>query len=260
MKDRILKLLEYLGLIDLDPNPEDVVLDDGIRPEPGPDSSYYVIKEVDHDFVLKYAQNLARMQRLRTIVVLLFAVLAGSVIWSFTRPPEEPKAANHHGPMYELRLKYCNNLIAQQPGDLAFVMKHGWKVTCAGDSDFSETQADVEDLGGYTQGSKREIKLNVDVVNATTVAHEAAHAIDVMSIDIEPELKLAEKLGHKNWVDTDANYWTSPSESFADTRAGCLGYDIYFDILVMNCAQVNGLINSSDDAPEINKMAKRAGN
>ena len=258
MKDRIFKLLEYLGLIDIGPFPEDVVLDDGVRPKPGPDSSYYVIKEVDHDFVLKYAANLARMQRLRTIVVMLFAVIAGSIIWSFTRPPEEPKAADHHGPMYELRLKYCNNLIAQEPGDLAFVMKHGWKVSCAGDSDFSELQSEVEDLGGYTLRSKREIKLNVDGVDAATVAHEAAHAINIMSIDSDAEQKLAEKLGHEFWDDTEANYWTSPSESFADTRAGCLGYEIYYDILVMNCAQVNGLIGSSDDADEINRMAKRA--
>lgn len=258
MKDRIFKLLEYLGLIDLDPIPEDVVLDDGIRPEPGPASSYYIIKEVDHDFVLKYAQNLARMQRLRTVVVMLFAVIAGSIIWSFSQPPVGPRSADHHGPMYELRLKYCNNLIAQQPGDLAFVMKHGWKVTCAGDSDFADSQADVEDLGGYTLGLSREIKLNVDGVDATTVAHEAAHAIDIMSIDFEPKLKLAEKLGHEYWVDTEANYWTSPSESFADTRAGCLGYEIYYDILVMNCGQVNGLISSSDTANEINRLAKRA--
>jgi len=258
MRDRLLKLLEYLGLVDIAPFPEDVVLDDGIRPKPGPDSVYYAIKEVDHDFVVRYGEYLARMNRLRNIVFALFVAVIATMVWAFARPPAEPRASDHHGPMYGLRLKYCQNLIKEQPGDLAFVMSRGWKVSCAGDSDFSDLQSDIEELGGYTTGSKREIKLNVDIADATTVAHEAAHAIDIMSIDLEPELKLAEKLGHKNWVDTEANYWTSPSESFADTRAGCLGYQIYFDILVMNCAQVNALIDGSEDGKEIQKAAHRA--
>ena len=258
MRDKLLKLLEYLGLIDIGPFPEDVVLDDGIRPKPGPDSAYYAIKEVDHDFVVHYGEYLARMNRLRNIVFALFVAVIATMVWAFARPPAEPQASDRHGPMYELRMKYCQQLIEQKPGDLAFVMEQGWTVTCAGDSDFSDKQSDVEEIGGYTMGSKREIKLNVDGVDALSVAHEAAHAIDVMSIGIEPELELAEKLGHKHWVDTEANYWTSPSESFADTRAGCLGYEIYFDILVMSCGQVNDLINGSDDGEAIQKAARRA--
>ena len=258
MKDKLLKLLEYLGLIDIGPFPEDIELDDGIRQKPGPNSAYYAIKEVDHDFVVRYGEYLARMNRLRSIALVLFVITIGTVVWAFARPPAEPRASDHHGPMYELRMKYCQNIIAKQPGDLAYVMSHGWTVTCAGDSDFSLKQSDVEELGGFTRGSTREIRLNVDGVSETVAAHEAAHAIDIMSIDIEPELKLAEKLGHKNWVDTEANYWTSPSESFADTRAGCLGYEIYFDILVMNCAQVNELINGSDEGQAIQQSAHRA--
>jgi hypothetical protein len=185
-------------------------------------------------------------------------VLFVAAVVVLARTPTERAASKTHGPLYEMRLKSCEKLIKKQPGDLAFVLKHEWKIYCAGDSEFSSKQSDVEDLGGYTDPNEWEIVLNVDRADELTIAHEAAHAIDIMSLDPAQKAVFAVKHGHAKWDDARLNYWTSPDESFADTRAACLGYEIYFDILPMQCGEVNDLINGSSDAAEIKRMAKMA--
>lgn len=155
-------------------------------------------------------------------------------------------------------LQFCLDLVATKPGDVKFIEKYGWKIVCSqsGDSEL-DASGDLETLG-YTNFQKKTIYLDATLVDASVIVHEAAHALDDIAFDVLIREKAAMDLGEQNWDDADS-YWDTPSEVFAESRAGCLGYPVYVEFAVMTCETINSLIAKSDFAGEIKSLVVPAG-
>ncbi|CAB4345178.1 unannotated protein [freshwater metagenome] len=144
----------------------------------------------------------------------------------------------------------CYNMIGQKPGDVQYVLDLGWEIVCqqSGDPMFTG-KGDVQTLG-YTDPTERVIALDAITVSFDTIAHEAAHVIDLETFDEVSRLKVATKYGAKVWDDADL-YWAFPSEMFAESRARCLGFAADDTYSEMSCEDVDFLIDKGSKAKEI---------
>ena len=150
-------------------------------------------------------------------------------------------------------LAHCLEMVAAKPGDVAFIEKYGWKIVCSqsGDPEL-DASGDVETLG-YTSFEKRTIFLDATQIDNTLIVHEAAHALDDIAFDMLVVNWAALQLGETDWFETD-DYWSTPAEMFAESRAGCLGFEADPDFEVMSCDLINQMIAKTDFAPEIDSM------
>ena len=154
-------------------------------------------------------------------------------------------------------LQHCLDMVAAKPGDVAFVEKHGWKIVCSqsGDPELDAT-GDVETLG-YTNFQKQTIFLDANEISNTLIVHEAAHALDDIAFDILIVNWAAMKIGATDWFDS-SDYWSTPAEMFAESRAGCLGFEADPDFEVMSCDLIDEMISKTDFAEEIKSSVLRS--
>ena len=147
----------------------------------------------------------------------------------------------------------CYDMVGQKPGDLAYALELGWTVKClkSGDELFTG-KGDVQTLG-YTDPYDRVIALDALSVTLGTIAHEAAHVIDIETFTEVSRLKMAAKYGERVWEDAEL-YWDFPSEMFAESRTGCLGFEIDPTFREMSCSDVDFLIAQGSDEDLIKGM------
>ena len=154
-------------------------------------------------------------------------------------------------------LQHCLDMVAAKPGDVAFIEKYGWKIVCSqsGDPDLDAT-GDVETLG-YTSFQKKTIFLSATEISNTLIVHEAAHALDDIAFDQLLVDWAAMQLGATDWFDTP-DYWSTPAEMFAESRAGCLGFEADSDFKAMSCDLIDQMIAKTDYANEIATLVEDA--
>ena len=89
----------------------------------------------------------------------------------------------------------CYDMVGQKPGDLAYALELGWTVKClkSGDEMFTG-KGDVQTLG-YTDPYERVIALDALSVTLGTIAHEAAHVIDIETFTEVSRLTVAQRYG-----------------------------------------------------------------
>lgn len=154
-------------------------------------------------------------------------------------------------------LQFCIDLVDTKPGDTAFIQAHGWKIVCSqsGDPEL-DASGDLETLG-YTDFEKETIFLDANFIDEALIVHEAAHALDGVAFDFLIREKAAMDLGEADWQDADS-YWKIPAETFAEGRAGCLGYKVDPDFELMTCEMIAAMIARSEYADEINDLVTKA--
>jgi hypothetical protein len=151
----------------------------------------------------------------------------------------------------------CLALVADKPGDTQFVEAYGWKIVCtlAGDPDLGDS-GDTVTLA-YANFENQTIYLDATVVDDSIIAHESAHALEDIALTDELRLEAALALGEADWNEADS-YWSTPAEMFAESRMGCLGYEVDMDFKSMSCSTIDAIIAKSDFAKEIDTLEKTA--
>ena len=153
----------------------------------------------------------------------------------------------------------CNAVVETMPGDLEIVLSWGWEIKCfeeGADPDLGESGKE-DDLYtfGYADPQTKLIAIDAPEVTAETIAHEAAHVIDYEQLVLADKDAIAAKYGATDWND-ESDYFNRPSEMFAEARMRCLGYEHDPDFGLMSCEDVERLIAGTEQADDINRLAK----
>ena len=156
------------------------------------------------------------------------------------------------------KIEFCSTLVAKQPGDVEIVLSWGWEIVCvqSGDPILFE-HGDFYTLG-YADPETKKIAIAAGDATESTIAHEAAHAIDFEQLTSSDTLEIAKKYGSASWSEGE-DYWNIPSEMFAEGRMRCLGFESDSDFGKMSCEDIDYLISKTEKASEINQMARNAG-
>lgn len=154
-------------------------------------------------------------------------------------------------------MQRCIDEVKKAPGDLDFVEKHGWKVYCvdSGNINFDEHF----DLGvlGYADMEPNVIYLDSKLATSDVIAHEAAHALEQIAFTANNHLMFSTLVD--GWLlPKDEDYFNRPTEMFAESRMGCLGYPRDDSFGKIDCTIIDQMISASSYAQEIQSMVKKA--
>lgn len=154
-------------------------------------------------------------------------------------------------------IAWCQDMVATSPGDTAFVLEIGWVIKCVQRGD--EALGDTGDTHtfGYADPEAETIYLEAESATPEILVHEAAHVVDFVSLSDKQRFDALQIIGADDWWDGET-YWKFPGESFAESRARCLGYEADPEFQEMSCDLVDELISQSSKAEMIEKSVKSA--
>jgi hypothetical protein len=147
-------------------------------------------------------------------------------------------------------MDYCNSVVETMPGDLEVVLSWGWEVDCVESGDPLLGEQGELYTYGYADELAKRIAIDASEVTASTIAHEAAHAIDYEQLFQSDRDAIASKYGADSWGE-GSDYFNIPSEMFAEGRARCLGYESYIEFGEMSCEDIDSLIAGTQKADQI---------
>jgi len=147
-------------------------------------------------------------------------------------------------------MDYCNSVVETMPGDLEVVLSWGWEVDCVESGDPLLGEQGELYTYGYADELAKRIALDASEVTASTIAHEAAHAIDYEQLFQSDRDAIASKYGADSWGE-GSDYFNIPSEMFAEGRARCLGYESYKEFGEMSCEDIDSLIAGTQKVDQI---------
>ncbi len=152
-------------------------------------------------------------------------------------------------------IEYCNSVVATQPGDVAIVLTWGWEIVCVQSGDPILFEQGDEYTLGYADPVDKVIAIAAQRATAQTIAHEAAHVIQFEQLVQADMDAMADVYDAESWDEGD-EYWSTPSEMFAEGRARCLGYGADTDFEEMACEDIDSLIAGTEMADQIIRMSK----